>query len=109
MELWRYANYLQLNNLDSGRFRLSFWQKIFQPISIGLMLVLGCSFVFSSIRHIGMGARILSGVLIGMGFYVLNESFGSIAIAYQLPALVGAALPLLLFSAISYWRLSRIL
>ena len=108
-ELWRYANYLQQNNLDAGRFRLSFWQKIFQPISIGLMLVLGCSFVFSSIRHVGMGARILTGVMIGLGFYVLNESFGSIAIAYQLPALVGASLPLILFSAISYWRLSRIL
>jgi lipopolysaccharide export system permease protein len=108
-ELWRYANYLQQNNLDAGRFRLSFWQKIFQPISIGLMLVLGCSFVFSSIRHVGMGSRVLTGVLIGLGFYVLNESFGSIAIAYQLPALIGAALPLLLFSGISYWRLSRIL
>ncbi len=108
-ELWRYANYLEQNNLDAGRFRLSFWQKIFQPISIALMLVLGCSFVFSSIRHVGMGARILSGVMIGLGFYVLNESFGSIAIAFQFPALLGASLPLLVFSGFSYWRLSRIL
>ena len=109
IQLWRYGNYLQKNNLDAGKFRLSFWQKIFQPISVALMLILGCSFVFASIRHVGMGTRILSGIMIGLVFYVLNESFGSIAIAYQFPALLGAALPLLIFSVFSYWRLKRVL
>ncbi len=107
-ELWRYARYLQKNQLDAGRLLLSFWRKILQPFSIAVMLVLGCSFVFSSFRHIGLGVRTLSGILIGLGYYLVNESLGSVAIAYHWPAFAGAIMPVIVFIFLARWRLKKV-
>ena len=107
-ELWRYANYLQRNQLDAGQFLLSFWRKILQPFSIAVMLILGCSFVFSSLRHTGLGARTLSGILIGLAYYLVNESMGSVAIAYHMPAFAGAVMPVIVFIFLARWRLKKV-
>ena len=72
------------------------------------MLCLGASFVFGSVRHVAMGTRILGGVLLGLGFYVVNEVLGNIAVVYRMPPLLGALLPLMAFFVLAWWRLSRI-
>ncbi len=108
IELWIFSSYLEDNKLDSSKYRLAFWRSVLQPFVIVVMLFLGASFVFGSVRHVAMGTRILGGVLLGLGFYVINETLGNVAVVYQMPPLIGALLPLLTFFAIAWWRLSRI-
>ncbi len=104
-ELWRYANYLEENKLDAGKFNLEFWRKTFLPITVIVMLMIGASFVFGSVRHVSMGARILAGVLLGLGFWALNDVFGPISLVYNLPPLLGSVIPLLLFMGLGIWRM----
>ncbi|MBD3756085.1 MAG: LPS export ABC transporter permease LptG, partial [Gammaproteobacteria bacterium] len=43
--------------------------------------------------QVSMGQRVFVGILIGMGFHLLNQMFGNLSIVYHLPAVVGAFLP----------------
>jgi lipopolysaccharide export system permease protein len=50
-----------------------------------------------------MGARVLLGVITGFGFHVSNEIFGPLAQVYQIPAILGALLPSILFAGVAVY------
>lgn len=105
--LAEYITYLQNNSQDTARFDLALWRKILQPLSVGVMLLMALSFVFGPLRSVTMGARIILGVLAGFGFFVTNQVFGSLSLVYQMPPLMGALLPSLLFGGIAAYLLRR--
>lgn len=47
---------------DSKRFELTYWRKIFQPISVSVMMLLALSFIFGPLCSVTAGAKILTGV-----------------------------------------------
>jgi lipopolysaccharide export system permease protein len=57
------------------------------------MLVLALPFAFLQARSGAMGARILTGVLIGVGSYLLGALFGNLGLVQGWPAPVLAMLP----------------
>jgi lipopolysaccharide export system permease protein len=95
--LYKYINYLQNNELRSEHYELTFWSKLMVPIVTLIMLFLAIPFVFGSIRTIGMGHRILVGVFLGISLHILNQTAGVMGLAYNIPPLISAALPGMLF------------
>ncbi|MCW8107470.1 LPS export ABC transporter permease LptG [Alteromonas ponticola] len=102
-----YIGYLENNDQDASRYELALWRKILQPISIGVMMLMALSFIFGPLRSVTMGARVIMGVLTGFGFFITNEVFGPLSLVYQLPPVLGAILPSLLFAAIATYLLRR--
>lgn len=102
-----YVNYLRNNQQDASRYELAFWRKVLQPISVAVMLLMALSFIFGPLRSVTMGARTIMGVLTGFGFFVTNAVFGPLSLVYQLPPIVGAILPSLLFASIALVLLRR--
>ncbi|KFZ36445.1 lipopolysaccharide ABC transporter permease [Shewanella mangrovi] len=104
--LMDYIDYLRINNQDSSRYRLAFWHKVIQPLTVAVMILVALSFVFGPLRSQTMGARVVLGVIAGFVFYICNEIFGPLTLVYNLPAIVGAIMPSVLFSvgAIYYIR-----
>ena len=99
LAIWKlnsYINYLEENGLDSSTYKLSFWTKVFMPITIGTMILIAIPFVMGSFRHSGVGQRILIGFLGGLTFYLVNRLSGQMGIVYGLPAMLSAGLPTLL-------------
>ena len=105
--LYSYINYLDSNKQDAASYELAFWRKIFQPLSIGVMVLLALSFVFGPLRTVSMGARILMGVIAGFTFYLASETFGPISLVYSLPPVLGAVLPSALFTMIAIVQLRK--
>ncbi|OOF56453.1 lipopolysaccharide ABC transporter permease LptG [Rodentibacter genomosp. 2] len=105
--LYEYIHFLKETGQDARRFELTFWRKVFQPISVGVMMMLALSFIFGSLRSVTAGARIVTGICFGFLFYVVNEIFGQMSVVYNMPAMFGALIPSLLFLAIIWWLLSR--
>ena len=62
------------------------------------MICLGVPFIFGSLRSATMGLRLLTGVIIGFMFYMLNQFFGPFALVYQLPPTAAAITPTVLFA-----------
>ena len=105
--LYNYISFLRETGQDVSRFELTFWRKIFQPVSVGVMMLLALSFIFGSLRSVTAGARIVTGICFGFLFYVVNEIFGQMSVVYNMPAVFGAIMPSLLFIEMIWWFLRR--
>lgn len=107
-QLYDYIHYLNINNLNSATYALSFWQRILQPLATLVMVWLAIPFVFGSLRSMTMGLRIVLGIIAGFSFFILNKFFGPFSIVYQWPPLLAALLPILLFALAAYLLQRRI-
>ncbi|QIM68825.1 LPS export ABC transporter permease LptG [Basfia succiniciproducens] len=102
-----YISFLKETGQDSKKFELTYWRKLFQPISVGVMMMLALSFIFGPLRSVTAGARIVTGICFGFLFYVINEIFGPLSLVYNVAPIIGALMPSLLFLVITWWLLSR--
>jgi len=89
--------YRERTGLVTSEYQYAFWKRLIQPITTIVMICLGIPFIFGSLRSSSMGFRIMTGVIIGFGFYMLNQFFGPITLVYQFPPLLAAAFPTVLF------------
>jgi len=95
--LLQQEKYSQSNGLDSTDYQLAFWMRVLQPLATLVMVFLAIPFIFGPLRSSTMGLRILSGVMVGLAFYIINRFFGPFSIVYQIPAIIAAVTPILLF------------
>ena len=68
----------------------------------------GGAVYFWLFRSASMSGRILTGIIVGFVFYMLNQFLGPIALVYQWPAWIAGALPMLFFLLVYAVLLSRI-
>ncbi|MBE0493932.1 MAG: LPS export ABC transporter permease LptG [Thiomicrospira sp.] len=107
-DLYRYIQFLQTNDLDASVYQLEFWRKVATPISILGMIALVFPLIFGSQRQVSMGQRVFVGVLIGLGFHLLNQLLGNLSVVYQLPAIFGAFVPSLILLAVAFVLFRRL-
>ncbi|OLQ92816.1 lipopolysaccharide ABC transporter permease LptG [Vibrio ponticus] len=105
--LYDYVDYLKASEQDASRYELAFWRKVTQPISIAVMMLMALSFIFGPLRSVTMGARILSGVVAGFSFYISSEFFGPLSLVYNIPPVIGAVMPSMVFLTIAIMLLRR--
>lgn len=91
--LWRYVDYLNSNALDSERHALAFWRKVSVPVTVLVMMLVAVPFVIGSTRNTGAGQRLFIGVMVGVGFYMVNEVTASTGLLYGLSPALSAFLP----------------
>lgn len=110
MSLWdlqRYIQYRAKNNLQVEQYRLIFWQRILQPFSALLMILLAIPFIFGPLRTVTMGLRMITGIAVGMLFYFCNQLFGPISVVYHLSPLLAAVIPTVSFGVVAIWLVRR--
>jgi lipopolysaccharide export system permease protein len=105
--LVRLISYLETNRLDSAEYRLELWRKLMAPFTVMAMMLFAIPFVLGSLRSSGAGQRLLIGILIGVGFYVVNEVSANLGQIYHWPPLLAASVPTLLLTFGGAWRLSK--
>lgn len=95
------------NGLDPVNYQLAFWMRILQPLATLVMVFLAIPFIFGPLRSSTMGLRMLSGVMVGLAFYIVNRFFGPFSIVYQIPPIVAAIIPIILFAALGVYLMRR--
>lgn len=111
MSLWGlhgYIGFLQDNDLDASEYQLAFWRKLAMPLVVIGLIAIVFPLIFGSQRQVSMGQRVFVGILIGMGFHLLNQMFGNLSIVYHLPAVVGAFLPAVTVIVLAIFWLKRV-
>ncbi len=103
-----YVAYLRQNGLDAQSYQLAFWRKVLAPLTYLTMLVVAMPFVFGQQRSTGVGYRLVTGLLLGLAFFLVNYLLGSVVLLYGYPPLWGAALPSLFFLGLGFWALNRL-
>ncbi len=109
IELLTYSQYLQNNNLDSGEYLLSFWIKVFTPLTCLAMLMIAMPIVFATTpRSGGTGQRIILAIIIGIVYFVINRSVNHLGLAINIAPLLSASTPLIMVTMVSLYFLRRV-
>lgn len=106
--LWSYIVYLRANGLESSRYEIVFWSRISTIAGVAVMCVLALPFVSGSLRSSGAGARMIIGVLIGLGYFLLNKTLADSAAVFGFYPFVVAWLPTALLGVIAAIGLVRL-
>ena len=68
------------------------WTRLASVVSVVLMTVLALPFVFGGLRSAAAGSRLLVGLVIGLGYYMLSEVLASSGEVFNVdPAIVAWA------------------
>lgn len=106
--LYKYIHYLRLNGLSSGRYEMEFWTKVVLPFATCVMVFASLPFVFGPLRSVGVGQRMLIGVLVGIGFYLLNQTVSYVGLVYDLNPLLSTLLPTVLLLVMAIYMMRRV-
>ncbi len=106
--LRKYIGYLHDNNLNADRYELAFWKKIMLPLGTGVMVFLAIPFIFGTLRSVGIGQRIMVGTLLGIAFYLFNQTFGYVGLVYGMNPVASAMLPPALFLGLGLFLMRRV-
>lgn len=107
-DLFQYSDYLKNNELDSSNYELAFWIKVFTPVSSLVMLLIALPFIFGSQRSSGAGNRMLVGLLLGIGFYLLNRTVNHLGQVYHIYPFISASAPVLMVAMASFYALRKV-
>ncbi len=107
VSLYRYIQYLRSNGLDTHRFEVAFWGRIASAVAIAPMCVLALPFVFGNLRSSGSGARMIVGVIIGLGYFLLSRSLADGGEVYNLNAMLVAWMPTIILTMVASLALMK--
>ena len=108
IDLYRYSNYLRTNDLDASHYQLAFWIKVMTPLSSMVMLLIALPFVFGSQRSTGSGYRVLVGLLLGIGFFMLNRTINHLGQIYGLHPFISASAPVIMVAIAGMLAIRRV-
>lgn len=106
-KLWEYAHYREAQGLAAGSYFLAFWQKVLQPLTTTAMAFLAISFIFGPLRSVTMGARVMAGVVTGLGLHYGQDFVGQLSVVYGLSPVLSALLPFVFCMVVGIWALRR--
>jgi lipopolysaccharide export system permease protein len=106
--LKRYIAYLEQNDLDAGRYLTAYWARMADIVSALLMTILALPFVSGGLRSAGAGARLMVGLVIGLGYYVGTRVLAGGVEVFDLDPFVVAWVPSLLLLITTGIALSRV-
>ncbi len=106
-DLIRYSSYLESNGLDASSYWHTFWSRVAMPLGLVVMLVLALPFSVSEGRSLSTGRRIVIGVFLGVGFYLINRVLMNTGEIYQFNPVVTVFSVPLLFLGAALWMIRR--
>jgi lipopolysaccharide export system permease protein len=98
------------NEQNTSRFAIAFWNKLFYPAAVVVMMVLALPFAYFQRRTGGIGFRIFLGTILGLSFFLLVRVFSHLGVINDWPPLFSASFPVLAFVAVAVgmlWWLER--
>ena len=106
-QLYQYSSFLASQGLNAGNYELAFWNKVFRPLSSLALVIVAISTIFGPLRSSTMGARIFSGVLIGLVFQNTLYMSGRFSLVSSLPPVIGILVPIILCFGVGLYLLKR--
>ena len=97
VELAVYTRHLAENRQETERFKIAFWKKLVDPLTIFVLMALALPFAYLHSRSGGISLKIFIGIMIGVSFILVNTLFASLGLLSTWPAFLTALAPALLY------------
>jgi lipopolysaccharide export system permease protein len=111
MSLWTlvsYVQHLRENRQESARYEIAMWNKVIYPLAVIVMMILALPFAYMNVREGGVSTKIFAGIMLGLGFHLLNRLFGHIGQLAAWPPILAAFAPTAAFLALAILLIRRL-
>lgn len=95
--LMAYIRHLDENQQTTERYEIALWKKLIYPIASLVMMALAVPFAYMHERAGGVSLKVFTGIMIGVGFHMLNGLFSSLGVINKWPPFFSAITPSLIF------------
>ena len=100
-ELWRYSVHLSDQEQAAQRYEIQFWKKALYPLACLVMVALALPFAYLHARAGSVSLKVFGGIMLGIGFVLLNNVAGHIGLLRGWTPWLAAAAPSILFLLLS--------
>lgn len=110
LSLYQYIHYLKATQQTSTRFELVFWQKLFLPLSVGVMALLAVPFGLTLLRSNHIGQPLMLGAGTGILLFLLNQIIPNLGQITGLSPPLITIFPLVAITGLTgflFWRVAR--
>ena len=97
--LYQYTQHLAENRQKTERYEIAMWKKLVYPFASLVMMALALPFAYVHTRAGGLGAKVFSGIMLGVLFHALNSLFSHLGLLQNWRPVYSAVLPSVLFLA----------
>jgi lipopolysaccharide export system permease protein len=108
--LWENMRVLGTGTQKTSRFEIAFWNKVFYPVAVLVMMIVALPFSYFQRRQGGVGFRMFAGTILGLTFFLIGRLFSNLGVLNDWPPLFSAAFPLVVFVSLTFallWWLER--
>ena len=108
--LWENMRVLGTGAQKTARFEIAFWNKVFYPVSVVVMMIVALPFSYFQRRQGGVGFRMFAGTILGLTFFLIGRLFSNLGVLNDWPPLFSATFPLVVFVLLTMallWWLER--
>ena len=106
-----YIQHLRDNKQKSLRYEIALWTKISYPLAVCAMMILALPFAYFQRRQGGVGGRLFTGIMLGLGFYFLNQLAAHLGLINEWAPAASALMPtavfLILAASMLWWQERR--
>ena len=109
--LYSYSQHLRDNRQKTLRYEIAMWSKASYPAAVLTMMLLALPFAYSQRRQGGVGAKIVTGIMLGLAFYFLGRLSAHLGLLNEWPPAASALMPTAVFLSIAlamiWWQERR--
>jgi len=109
--LYSYSQHLRENRQKTLRYEIAMWSKVTYPAAVLIMMILALPFAYSQRRQGGVGAKIFTGIMLGLAFYFLSRLSAHLGLLNEWPPAASALMPMSVFLCIAvtmmWWQERR--
>jgi len=97
VNLYLFIRHLSGNQQKTDRYDIAMWKKMIYPLAALVMMALALPFAYMQDRMGSVSIRVFSGIMLGIGFHMLNGLFSSLGVINSWPPFFSAITPSVLF------------
>jgi lipopolysaccharide export system permease protein len=107
INLYQYIRHLAENKQKTERYVIAMWKKLVYPLTALVMMFLALPFSFMPTRGGTVSLRVFTGIMLGIGFYMLNGLFSNLGVINNWTPILSAVTPSVIFllgaSGLLWW------
>lgn len=97
VNLYLFIRHLSGNQQKTDRYDIAMWKKLIYPLATLVMMALALPFAYMQDRMGAVSIRVFAGIMLGIGFHMLNGLFSSLGVINSWPPFFSAITPSVLF------------
>lgn len=97
VNLYFYIRHLSGNQQKTERYEIAVWKKLVYPLAALVMMALALPFAYMQDRMGAVSVRVFAGIMLGIGFHMLNGLFSSLGVINSWAPFFSAITPSVIF------------